>query len=194
MLEPEPNFDGSVAELMLQQMGYGMSFVKERRKAVRKMLSAKVVVSEIYSPPRITAELKDVKKNQHKSALYRNMVPGLALDLIVNDPDDGQPWDSCVRSKREKARELIRQTQPILLIGSSMCITFSTWQRLNRARARHPEAMRRAYFQACAHLAFVAQLYRDQLADGRYFLHEHPCFALFWRLNCMEEQQGLPTC
>ena len=65
----EPSFDDSIAELMLQQMGYGKSFVRERRKGVNKLMSPstpvapvnapernhtpKAIVSEIYSLPRI---------------------------------------------------------------------------------------------------------------------------------------------
>ena len=41
------------------------------------------VVSEVYSPPRMTLEIKKGK--------YRNLASGIALDLAVNDPDDGRP-------------------------------------------------------------------------------------------------------
>ena len=42
-------------------------------------------MSEVYSPPRITLEINNCE--------YRNLVPGTAMDLTVNDPDDGRPWD-----------------------------------------------------------------------------------------------------
>ena len=45
----------------------------------------KHVVSEIYSPPRITQELKS------RRSKFRNLAPGFAFDLTVKDPDDGQP-------------------------------------------------------------------------------------------------------
>ena len=100
-LEPEP-FD-VVSELLLQQLGStGNSYRREARKAFRGM------VSEIYSPPRVTAELRRRPR--------RHLLPGFALDLTVIDPDDGQPWDFCCREKREKARAMRRRTQPLLLI------------------------------------------------------------------------------
>ena len=43
----EPSFDDSIAELMLQQMGYGKSYVRERRQGANKLMSNKVIVSEI---------------------------------------------------------------------------------------------------------------------------------------------------
>ena len=49
-------------------------------------------VSEIYSPPRVTALAKGL-----------GLIPGMALDLTVDDPDDGKPWDFNVASKRQKA-------------------------------------------------------------------------------------------
>ena len=85
--------------------------------------SQKFLVSEIYSPPRITAEVRRGK--------YKHLSPGIALDLIVNNPDDGRPWDFSRHDKREKARKIIGSSKLFLLIGSPMCTAFSTWQRLN---------------------------------------------------------------
>ena len=144
----------------------------------------KHVVSEVYSPPRITLEIKKGK--------YRNLASGIALDLTVNDPDDGRPWDFSLKSKRDKAREMLRQSKPMLLIGSPMCTAFSTWQYLNWTRSRRPADMEKAYVQACVHMEFVAQLYLDQLAEDRYFLHEHPKFATSWELECMRRLRLIP--
>ena len=143
----------------------------------------KYLVSEIYSPPRITQEI--VRSRPAR------LSPGLALDLTVNDPDDGQPWDFTVPAKKIKARRLIQQTKPMLLIGSPMCTAFSTWQRLNATRT-NAEARRRAYQEACMHIEFVTLLYHDQLADGRYFLHEHPQFASSWDLDCIKQLLRIP--
>ena len=105
----------------------------------------------------------------------------------MSDPEDGQPWDFSRRAKREKARQLIRTSHAILLIGSPMCTAFSTWQRLNDARSTNMEARQQAYSEACQHIKFVASLYREQLDGGRYFLHEHTQFASSWQLPCMKE-------
>lgn len=106
------------------------------------------LVSEVYSPRRVILE--------SKKSRFRNLAPGLAMVLTVKDPDDGQPCDFSLLSKRIKARDLLRQSMPALLIGSPVCTASSTSQRLNRAKAKRPEEMQEAYVQACVHMGFVA--------------------------------------
>ena len=48
----EPARDDLIGQILLQQMGAGKGYVRERRQAVRRIL-----ISEIYSPPRITKEI-----------------------------------------------------------------------------------------------------------------------------------------
>ncbi len=77
-LEPAP--EDQISPILLQQLGSaGRRYKRESRQAFRR------IVSEIYSPPRITAELRKMRG--------RHLMPGLALDLTVIDPDDGLPWD-----------------------------------------------------------------------------------------------------
>ena len=66
-------------------------------------------ISEIYSPPRIEPH-----------AVKAGFPPGWSLDLTVND-EHGQPWDFSKHECREKARQLIRKSRPMLLVGSPMC-------------------------------------------------------------------------
>ncbi len=95
----EPSADDSISELLLQQLGScGKSYRREARVAVRK------IVSEIYSPPRVTAMIRQSR--------LRHILPGYALDLTVNDPADGRPWDFCLREKRDRARQLFREQKP----------------------------------------------------------------------------------
>ena len=56
------------------------------------------VVSEIYSPPRVTALAGSV-----------GLSPGFALDITVIDPEDGQPWEFDVAAKRENAEMTVRE-------------------------------------------------------------------------------------
>ena len=180
--------DDRTSVMLLEQLGHVGDMSEPTGQANEKGAWSKpsrrdgFSVSEVYSPPRITLELR----KQRRSPLS----PGLALDLTVNDPDDGQPWDFSLLAKRIKARKLLRQAKPILLIGSPMCTAFSAWQQLNYAKSQDQEKMRRVHLQACVHLEFVAELYRDQLADGRYFLHEHPRSASSWDLDCMQRLQS----
>ena len=107
----------------------------------------------------------------------RHIMPGFAFDLTTNDPDDGMPWDFGTESKRDKARALLREQKPYLLIGSPMCTAFSQWQRLNAAKSNDKAALERTRAQAVAHMKFVLSLYEEQVDGGRYFLHEHPLYA-----------------
>ena len=165
---------------MLRQLGsVGRSYRRDQRGGFKRL------VSEIYSPPRITAELRKRKS--------RYLLPGFALDFTVIDEEDGQPWDFSKEEKRAKALRLVRTDRPYLLIGSPMCRAFSTWQRLNELRCRDPEALARARQEAETHIEFVAMLYHEQIQGGRYFLHEHPKWATSWELKCMKELQNIAT-
>ena len=57
---------------------------------------------------------------------------------------------------------------------------------LNRARARDSEAIDKSVAKAKRHLEFVAELYREQLDGGRYFLHEHPSYASSWAIPAIK--------
>ena len=175
----EPNFDDEVSALLLNQMGSaGRSYKRERSQAARK------IVSEVYSPPRVTKLIREAR--------MRHVMPGYALDLTTNDPVDGLPWDFSRKVKRDRARKILREQKPYMLIGSPQCKEFCTWQRLNEAR--HPDNGERqaARKAAEAHLRFVSLLYKDQHDGGRYFLHEHPRWATSWSVRAIESISQLP--
>ena len=165
----QPDRDDIFSQKLLGSIGY---------------FQAKTVISEIYSPPRVTAEIRRSKGEF--------LTPGLALDITVNDPDDNQPWDFDVHEKREKAREILRKQRPYLLIGSPMCTAFSSWQRLNEVRLGNTPEARAAKANAIEHVNFVVSLYLEQVQAGRYFLHEHPRSASSWTLPAMEELMKIP--
>ena len=148
------------------------------------MRALRNIVSEVYSPPRITKQLANSRN--------RWLVPGFSLDLTVRDPDNGKPWDFTSQAKREKARTMVREQKPILLIGSPMCTAFSQWCRFNRLRYKDPQKQHRLWVEACLHMDFVASLYREQLEGGRYFLHEHPRWASSWELDCIRSLMQVP--
>ena len=52
--------------------------------------------------------------------------------------------------------------------------------------------MKRAYTEACVHIEFVMELYKDQLAGNRCFLHEHPMFASSWSLESVQQLSQAP--
>ncbi len=175
----EPSAEDYASQLLLCQLGsLGRCYRREARK------TAKVFVSEIYSPPRITEMIRKSKA--------RHLLPGFALDITVNDPADGRPWDFSLAHKRERARRLVMEQKPYMLIGSPMCTHFCTWQALNIVKSKDRESMERARIAAEVHIKFVTELYHMQMDNNRYFLHEHPMFATSWSLASMESVSGRP--
>ena len=41
------------------------------------------------------------------------------------------------------------------------------------------------YAKALKHLRFVCRVYKKQMDEGRYFLHEHPASASSWKEACI---------
>ena len=104
-------------------------------------------------------------------------MPGLVLDLTVNDPDDDKPWDFTQAAKREKVRGAIRTQQPFLLIGATMCKAFSARERSDSAKCGNPKVRERLKAETALHVEFVTELYRQQIDQEGYFLHEHSKWA-----------------
>ena len=98
-------------------------------------------------------------------------LPGFALDLSTLD-ENGKPWDFDIAENRERAKRLVLEQKPGLLIGTQLCTAFSAWQRINNQR-RDPDLVCEEYRRAMVHLSFCGELYNLQLKGGRYFLHEH---------------------
>ena len=166
---------------MLQQFGGGAKFRRVRATQARRM------VSEVFSPPRITSMMRLVPDLK--------LVPGFALDLTTCDPDDGMPWNFDVKAKRDKARRLVQEQRPLFLIGSPDCTAFCSWQVLNRI-LHDAKVLDERWTRAMVHLRFCCQLYRDQLDGGRYFIHEHPRGASSWGEECIQKilrENGVDT-
>ena len=100
------------------------------------------------------------------------------MDLTVND-EDGEPWDFSRHECREKARQLIHKTRPLLLVGSPMCTWFSVLQNLHKKKIGATK-WEEGYRRAVEHIKFVFELYDLQVRGGRYLLHEHPAGASSW--------------
>ncbi len=158
-----------ILKLVCQVGGGKKAYRRERKKAVR------AIVAEIYSPPRVTRCAKMLPG--------LGILPGFALDLTeVNER--GEPWDFDDENKQDEAIALIDEVKPLFLVGSPMCTAFSTWQRIN-AHRREPEKINAEYERAVKHLRFVCRVYRKQIDEGRYFLHEHPVAASSWQEPCI---------
>ena len=160
--------------------GNDRKFRRERSRAI------KAVVSEVYSPPRVTASVKLLPELR--------LIPGFALDLTTADVD-GRLWDFDEKEMRDRAMAKVKQDRPQLLIGSPMCTAFSTWQRINNL-IRDPVTVAGEKRRAVQHLTFCVELYREQLKHGRYFLHEHPAHASSWQEDIIKgllKEKGVVT-
>ena len=94
-------------------------------------------------------------------------------------------WDFGKKEDRETAREKLKEERPKLLIGSPECRMFSQLQRMNPRR--DSEEWKRQHAEACLHVQFCCELYREQINRGGYVLHEHPFGASSWKLQCIHE-------
>ena len=78
-----------ILALVRQLGGSGTRYCKERSKAMKR------IISEIYSPPRVTAAAKLLP--------VLKCIPGFAIDLTVND-EHGNPWEFNCALNRDRAR------------------------------------------------------------------------------------------
>ena len=150
--------------------GDGKTYKREKARTARK------IIAEIYSAPRVTAAAQRLPQY--------GIAAGLALDLTVDD-ETGKPYDFSDPKQRAKADKLFQEQQPFLLVGSPPCTPFSQIQAINPAR-RDPREIERELIAGRVHLEFCCSLYRKQIARGAYFLHEHPQGATSWREPCMQ--------
>ena len=79
--------ENEIFQVMRHLGGDGPKYKRERQRAVR------AVVSEIYSPPRVTAAIKLLPELR--------VIPGFALDLTTVDAD-GRAWNFDEKEMRDK--------------------------------------------------------------------------------------------
>jgi hypothetical protein len=133
----------------------------DKMEEVLKLENVDTAILNIYSPPRINAIIEMWK-----------LLPGWSVDFTALDPDDGQPWDFNIQEKRDKAERLARDKCGLLVIGSPMCSAYDQMQKLNKAiwnKIRFEELLQ----SGMQHLRFHMKLYRLQMDNGFYFMHEY---------------------
>ena len=102
------------------------------------------------------------------------MKAGWALDLTQTDPADGQPWDFSVPSKQAKAKAMISEDRPAMLIVCPMCGPFSQLNELFNYPKLTNEEVAGKLKAALEHLKFAAELCIQQYEAGRMFLSTGP--------------------
>ena len=110
--------------------------------------------------------------------------------MYVGGEDEGR-WDINKNTPMVKAGELLRRTKPKLLVGSPISHYVSTmtnqkWAEMDK------DAAAGLWKKVTAHAAYVTELYRIQVREGRLFLHEHHDSTRGWALDCLEKVQQLP--
>ena len=138
-------------------------------------------MAEIYSLPRMT-----------KMAQRLGMRAGWALDLTETDPEDGQPWDFSVPAKQAKAKKMIDEDRPAMLILCPMCGPFSQLNELFNYPKLTKDEVKKKLEAGLEHLKFAAELCAQQYEAGRMFLFEHPASASSWGTRIMQYLAGLP--
>ena len=91
---------------------------------------------------------------------------GKAIDIKTG-------WDFRLAEHRAAAEEYHAPHKSRLLIGSPMCTIFSTLQNVSPWTSEKQDE----WVEVRQHIQFVVKLYRKQLEEGRWFLHEHPTRA-----------------
>ena len=177
--ETSINLLDTATELMVNQMdGCNKAYARERRSAFNR------IVSEIYSPPRVSALAKALPGY--------GLQPGFALDLTTQDTD-GKLWDFNSVEMRRRARRLVQETKPLFLVASPMCKAFSTWQALNHKKYGHdPDQVRREKARAVMHINFVSELIEMQIAGDRFFFYEQPAWATSWMCESVQRLMAYP--
>ena len=132
-------------------------------------------ILEVYSPPRVT-----------KKAEKFGFTAGGALDLSTG-------WDFCKPSHQKAALRLVNELQPVLIVLSPPCTTFSALRNLSNFK-RDQATVAQEEAEGRLHVRFSVQLARIQLRAGRGFLFEHPRNATSWtttELQQLRQQEGV---
>ena len=154
---------------------------EEKRTEDQRMLMMVIKgvdIAEVFSPPRIAA-----------MAQRMGFVAGSSMDLKTG-------WDFSRADHRRVAIETLVREKPWIVVGSPPCTAFSVIQNLNLHKFKDDENWMKAFEekkrQAVEHVRFCMQLYKMQMQNGRYFLHEHPEGATSWDLEMVKEIEEFP--
>ena len=145
--------DGEIMQIIGSLGGNTSKYRRERGRAMNRVLS------EIYSPPRVSAIAKLCPSY--------GILPGFALDLTTQD-EDGRSWDFDDEEMRARAWKKLTTEQPLVLVGSPMCTAFSAWQHINNSK-RDPAVVAKEYARGLRHLTFCCEMYEYQVSQGKYF-------------------------
>ena len=117
---------------------------KENQKWLTKNLKSQPTIVEVYSPPRVTEKAKQY-----------GFTPGGALDLTTG-------WDFRKKSHQQAALRLIRDLQPVLVVLSPPCTTFSPLRFLSNYK-RNPEVVAEEEDEGLEHVRFSGLIAKSNI-------------------------------
>ena len=106
------------------------------------------------------------------------MKTGEAMDIRTG-------WNFDDQSERDRAMNYIRRNKPTMVVGSPVKRMFSEMQ----TRTQWNRKRKAEYENAVRHIEFVTEIYKEQLQNGRYFLHVHPADATSWKLKAIVDME-----
>ena len=115
------------------------------------------------------------------TACAQELNPGITVDMSI-DPK----MDMRVETYRTQTRHNIAMSDPLIIFGAPPCTVFSSMQNINQKYHGTPEWQTK-YEEGLLLLQFAVDVYWDQVARGKFFLHEHPATASSWDLPMIKE-------
>ena len=107
----------------------------ESKEWSRLVRNARVLANQgellisLFPSKRFSPSLGEVDKHHSKmvSVLADLKIdPGLSLDITTSD-ESSQSWDFNAHAMRVKAKKMLQEQAPELMVGSPMCTMYSSW-------------------------------------------------------------------
>ena len=186
-----------LAENLVTVVTRGAAREVEPKEQVRRLCyvaglseqSSRRVVTELFSPPRVAAKIREV------AGASRGLAVGTSFDLTV-DQDTGESWDFLDVDHRRRCWERLKAEDPWVVIGSPPFTAFSVPNSgLNKNRV-DPVRQKRQMAEAKVLMGFALGVYTWQVCRGRYFVHEHPATASSWNMpevDALRRRDGVST-
>ena len=135
--------------------------------------SLAVEVSELYSPPRLTAEGK-----------RQGLQVGGAYDIKTG-------FDLRQESDEKKMWRTLQEEDPLLFVNSPPCTSFTLMQELNYPKM-DPKVVFHMVSEGLRHMRLCVKACMRQIQRGKLFLFEHPLRSRAWNEPELQELMCMP--
>ena len=106
---------------------------------------------------------------------------GWSLDIGTIDPVTGRAWNLLDPRDQARAKSMVRQHKPRLLVLSPPCTAFSNLQYMSGGPDLEKLKTATLLFE------FAVELARIQVRQGGLFMIEHPQTSSAWHLPCTQQ-------